>query len=413
MNEMLRPLSALALAALLAGPLGAQQRVRVERATPTSGWIGISFDVTRDRRGWDTQIRITDVHRDSPAEEAGLRPGDRLLAVNDLDEPSELRSLAERLRLRVGDRVRMVVERDGRRREFRLRAGARPRDFVVSERVRLSFEPDSLVENMVRAMDSLKLRIVEGRGPDARAIVATIGAGTDPGIATSVRAPSVFDGTPGGVRAPFEFFVFRGTDHDSLRREMEDVNGVVADLEGQLERRQRVLERRFGSVSPVRFAGDEEVRRIQREMDDAARRSTELSAAMAETARANAGLGYAWSDRDGADRPQALAPSDVEFRPLTPYLLGRNRVAGAEVIDLKPELASYFEGVDRGVLVVDVAPRTPAALSGIVPGDVITRMDQVVVRSVEDLRFGVSRADETLPLTLIRRGSSIQVLLRR
>jgi S1-C subfamily serine protease len=48
-----------------------------------------------------------------------------------------------------------------------------------------------------------------------------------------------------------------------------------------------------------------------------------------------------------------------------------------------------------------------------VPGDVVTRIDQVGVRTVEDFRFGVAQADDTLPVTLIRRGSTLQVLLRR
>ena len=87
-------------------------------------------------------------------------------------------------------------------------------------------------------------------------------------------------------------------------------------------------------------------------------------------------------------------------------------MAGAEVVDLKPELAEYFE-VAGGVLVVSVAPGTPASIAGIIPGDVITRLDQVSVRSIEDLRFGVSQAGQTLPIALIRRGTSIQVLLRR
>ena len=77
------------------------------------------------------------------------------------------------------------------------------------------------------------------------------------------------------------------------------------------------------------------------------------------------------------------------------------------------EAFAYVADFSNGVLVVDVAPRTPAAIAGIVPGDVITRMDLVAVRSVEDLRFGVSQAGATLPLTLIRQGDSIQVLLRR
>jgi S1-C subfamily serine protease len=69
--------------------------------------------------------------------------------------------------------------------------------------------------------------------------------------------------------------------------------------------------------------------------------------------------------------------------------------------------------VSGGVLVLDVSAGTPAALAGIVPGDVITRLDQVGVRSVEDLRFSVSMAGESLPLSLVRQGASIQVLLRR
>jgi hypothetical protein len=36
-----------------------------------------------------------------------------------------------------------------------------------------------------------------------------------------------------------------------------------------------------------------------------------------------------------------------------------------------------------------------------------------MVRTVEDLRFGVSQAGATLPITLVRRGTEIQVLLRR
>ena len=60
-----------------------------------------------------------------------------------------------------------------------------------------------------------------------------------------------------------------------------------------------------------------------------------------------------------------------------------------------------------------VTPGTPAAIAGLVPGDVITRMDQVGVRSVEDLRYGVSVSGDTLPLTLIREGESRQILLRK
>jgi hypothetical protein len=44
---------------------------------------------------------------------------------------------------------------------------------------------------------------------------------------------------------------------------------------------------------------------------------------------------------------------------------------------------------------------------------VIVRIDQVGIQSVEDLRLGVSRAGDALPLSLVRRGSTVEVLLRR
>jgi hypothetical protein len=40
-------------------------------------------------------------------------------------------------------------------------------------------------------------------------------------------------------------------------------------------------------------------------------------------------------------------------------------------------------------------------------------LDRVGVRSVDELRSGISRAGDTLPVTLVRQGSRIEVLLRR
>ena len=102
----------------------------------------------------------------------------------------------------------------------------------------------------------------------------------------------------------------------------------------------------------------------------------------------------------------------AEFRPLAPYLLGQNRAVGAEVIDLRPELAAYFQ-VEDGVLVTDVPNNTPAAEAGINPGDVITRIDDIAVRSVQGLRLALSRAEATIPLTLVRQGATMTVILRR
>lgn len=414
-----RPVRTLLVAgALLVGlapALNAQSRESQRGAE--RGWIGVSFEVVDDGRG-RTYFEIMDVRSGSPAEAAGLRRGDRVLAINEFDRPEELATLPERMDLRSGDRVVMDILRDGRRRRVRLEAALRPDDFRTGRTVQLSVESDSMVETWVRAMDSLRIELIAGEGRNVRVRGArsddearfrvTVGGSGEPGIDV------VAQGSGNGVRAPFEFFVFRGEAHDSLRQEMVELNRLVSEIEHHIQTREQELRGVFGSVASERLHEDMELRRLQQRLDAASTRSAGLEVAMAEAARATAGLEYT-ERRPGASgraTPERVRGNDTEFSPLTPYLLGRNRVAGAEVIDLRPELARYFE-VDGGVLVVDVAPGTPASLSGIVPGDVITRLDRVLVRSVEDLRFGVSMAGATLPVTLIREGSSVQVLLRR
>jgi hypothetical protein len=278
---------------------------------------------------------------------------------------------------------------------------------------------------MYRAMESLRIRLVR----QGEAEVRVLGRGTTrERETTSTTRVWQGDGQGGSwtivstdgrvsVQAPFEFFVFRGEEHDSLRREMETLNRDIALIQSRARERRTELDR-AARARPTRsvVAQDEELGRLERALEDAAIRARKLRTAMADAARATAGFEYSVLDAPGASgrsAPRVVEDRPDEFRPLTPYLLGRNRVAGAEVIDMPAELAAYFQGVENGVLVVDVAPRTPASLSGIQPGDVITRMDRVSVRSVEDLRFGISQANDTLPLTLIRRGSTVQVLLRR
>ena len=53
------------------------------------------------------------------------------------------------------------------------------------------------------------------------------------------------------------------------------------------------------------------------------------------------------------------------------------------------------------------------AIAGIEAGDVIVYLEREPVRTVDEVRVGIARARETLPLTLVRRGSSLEVLFRR
>jgi hypothetical protein len=396
-------LLALGVLATVAQPVSAQRS--------RDGWIGISVDVriVDGRANDDALVFIEDVRRDSPAAEAGLRPGDRLISINDLRGAEDFLRLPERLRLRVGERVRIRTERDGRRREVVVRAAERPDD-IQTRTVRLAVETDQMVETMVRAMDSLRVQLMQMSSDWDDANVHTRGP------LSLVREAEA----DGGVTAPFEFYVFRGEAHDSLRQAMEALTRARDELR-QLEEAQVQKLQRSSNRRAVREA-EEELERVRASLEEVTRESAELRGAMSGAARASAGAEYivpGWSSPIPVWAPSAAPPSPQStqdptpvFRPLTPYVVGSNMVAGAHVIDLRPELAQYF-AVENGVLIVDVAPGTPAAMAGLVPGDVITRIDQVGVRSVEELRFGVSRSGEALPISLVRQGRTLEVLLRR
>jgi serine protease DegS len=107
-----------------------------------------------------------------------------------------------------------------------------------------------------------------------------------------------------------------------------------------------------------------------------------------------------------------VSTGGMALRPLAPYVLGQNRAAGAEVVDLRPELADYF-GVEGGVLLVDVPSGTPAAQAGLQPGDVVTHVDRNAISTVQDLRIGIARGDVDLTLTIVRKGQLLELLLHR
>lgn len=388
----MRTLALLALALVMAGPVSAAGPQRA------AGWIGIGFEVKSAEATVDgaASTIVTEVRDGSPAAAAGILVGDRLLTINDVGTVEGFENLAERLALRVGDRVVIRLDRGGRRVELTLRAAERPSDFGM-----WSPEPDmptdSMAEEMFRAIDSLRIQIL-----------ATTRPPTPPQAPRTPQSPRARFVTeppeprepPVRFEAPFEFFIFRSEHHDSLRLEMEALNRRIeslSDQEQQLAERRRERTRARTETQTL----DAQLTEIREAIAEVTRESSTLRAAMAEAARETAAVEYF-----------APNPVDAPFRPLTPYLLGSNRVAGAEVVDIKPGLAEYFR-VETGVLVVDVAPGTPAAIAGIQAGDVITSLDRVNVRTVDELRTGVSRAGDTLPVTLVRRGSTLEVLLRR
>lgn len=97
-------------------------------------------------------------------------------------------------------------------------------------------------------------------------------------------------------------------------------------------------------------------------------------------------------------------------RPLAPYLIGTNRVAGAELTPLVAEMAAYF-GPAAGLLVTEVADRTPASDAGLAPGDVIVAARGRTVATVDQLRAALVGARSATTLHVVRRGLEIELRL--
>ena len=387
------------------------------------GWVGISYEILQSMTGRVTAV-VTEVNDGSPAQQAGITVGDVLVSLNGHDVQSNFGSVP--LQVRPGDPVQVVVSRDGREQRVGVVAIQRPAEFRSQPSITLTMTTDSMEESMFRAMDSLRLTLVTPEGQEVRVL-------GEPGTVESrlrvverippgaAEAPMRFMIRSGEavqelaldeVRAPFGFFVFRTEGQDSLRRAMERFNREIRDLRIREADRLPLLIDESGTVRADQ--ADDELVELREVLKSYVDRSVALRQAIdratQEASQPRTGYAVSWQDRvdtgELEETPRSL------FGPLTPYALGQNRAAGAEVVDLRPELADYFQ-VEGGVLVVDVLPRTPASIAGIQPGDVITHIDRVTIRSLQELRIGLVRAGESVPITVVRRGDAIQLLLHR
>lgn len=404
----------LGLAAFLSeAPLGiAAQATPTEReARLIRGWIGISVDVLADLRGDTRRIMIRSVARDSPAALAGLLPGDDIISINEFEGPEELANLHAHLQLQAGDDVAVVFQRRGRLGRVTLQASTRPEPLIVDGPAARTPEGDVIVQGWVQAMDSLRVALLDEPFDRLRRDAEGWPSVNRP-LRAPGRTPEIADRSR-VVRTPFEFFLFPGESHDSLHREMLLVNRIAEELDILLTQRDRQLRRHAGSSDVLDFRRDYEFRWLSDALVQIEDRASELETAMAASAHTTAGF-----QNSIYAGPQPAVPTSVTveehtaFRLFTPYLLGRDRVAGARLLDLTPDVAQQF-GVSRAILVLDVAVGTPASLAGIVPGDVITRIGQSPARSVSDLRSSVSLAKDDLRISLIRLGTPIEVSIKR
>lgn len=107
--------------------------------------------------------------------------------------------------------------------------------------------------------------------------------------------------------------------------------------------------------------------------------------------------------------PPNIKAFEPELRSLTleipsPLVIWKNSLMGVEGEPLDTQLAQYF-GVNHGVLIRSVEPRSPAAKAGLRAGDVVTSVDEHQVDTPRDLT-AFSRRDRPMPkavhLTLVR-----------
>ena len=94
------------------------------------GWVGIELDVD-EASGLMT---VTRVESGSPAQDAGMREGDVLLAMNGIrfDSEDKEKLHAAKSQMKIGSRVKYTVDRDGYKKKLDLTLAAVPDDIMAS-----------------------------------------------------------------------------------------------------------------------------------------------------------------------------------------------------------------------------------------------------------------------------------------
>ena len=103
---------------------------RMSTNLKTTGWVGIEFDDSCVVNGG---YRVEKVIQGSPAEHAGLQPGDVLYALNGVRIVQEDRSAlaAARKEWKPGQLVTYTIKREGVDREIRLTLAPMPADVMA------------------------------------------------------------------------------------------------------------------------------------------------------------------------------------------------------------------------------------------------------------------------------------------
>jgi S1-C subfamily serine protease len=91
-------------------------------------------------------------------------------------------------------------------------------------------------------------------------------------------------------------------------------------------------------------------------------------------------------------------------------------ISARDLDELEPDLITEMSLLpdQRGVLVMEVTPGSPAAKAGLRDGDVIVALEQYPVRSFDELvslLFRETQVGQTITLRLLRRGKVLEIKL--
>lgn len=339
---------------LVAAPAGGAAAQQVAPAlTDRPAWLGLSYEVrwVQEDSRCEPQVLVQRVVDGSPAARAGLRAGDAIVALDGVPvADGRLDPFAARLH--PGDSVRVRVDRDGRVRDV----------LAIAER-RPAQPPAMILAPAPGAFGTSTAPIVHLDGK--RLVVRNV------------------DGAP---RRADGYWFATGEGRAEFRRlgswSRDDVDARVVRLLECAE------ESRVGPAHAPRM----DLRQVQRRADS-------LRVAIARRAL----------EHQDADRVIVRTYRS----PATPAGPAATRV-GAHVASLEPELADYFPNVRQGLLVLRVDPDSPAARSGLRPGDVIVQGGARPLATAQELHALLSLPDpQPVQLRVVRKGRTVSVTMPR
>jgi C-terminal processing protease CtpA/Prc len=365
MSSVRVPVRAAVLAALLV-PGVASLLTAQERGQAQGGWLGVrindwlqcEWEAQTERKPCARVLVVQEVMVNGPADRAGVEPGDRLVAIDGHtldDSETRMRHFAN---LRVGDTAWLSVGRNGDEHTFQVMPTSRPVNVaaVAWRGGQLAYRPDVYVlplKPLSRLRDST---------------VAVTIRSDDQGVVV-IR--------PGRISIEGE---------EIILTELEEMTVEVA----------RALREAAPKLAEVELGTW--LKTLQDSVFIHARVQLESLRKLMLTEKT---------------RDEALEWSLRRSREGGVVTFGRH-LAGAEFKELNGELAGAFEGVDSGLLVLRVLPRTPAAKLGLRPGDVVTQAGGQQCESLSDLRAALMRGPKDGPLTIqwVRRGQNMEGILK-